>query len=70
MQRVDLYKSSAFWKKKTHSSTQLMVAINQGKCAKTTTDNAVQELTDYEDDLRDDVIDYALLGICCNDSKV
>lgn len=47
-----------------------MVAINKGKCAKTTTDNAVQELTDYEDDLRDDVIDYALLGIWSNDSKV
>lgn len=25
--------------------------------------NSVQELTDYKDDLRDDVIDYALLGI-------
>lgn len=41
-----------------------MIAINQGKCAKTsTTGKAVQELTDYKDDLRDDVIDYALLGI-------
>lgn len=28
------------------------------------TDDAKQELTDYKDDLRDDVIDYALLGIC------
>lgn len=52
-----------FGEKKTHSSTQLMVAINHGKCAKTTTDDAAQELTDYKDDLRDDVIDYALLGI-------
>lgn len=63
MQRVDTYKTSVFWEK-PHSSRQLMIAINQGKCAKTsTTDKAVQELTDYKDDLRDDVIDYALLGI-------
>lgn len=32
--------------------------------------NSVQKLTDYKDDLRDDVIDYALLGIWGNARKV
>lgn len=27
------------------------------------------KLTEYEDDLMDDVIDYALLGICSNEKK-